>query len=214
MSSGKRPDARRKAARPPELVESASHTPSMNGITSSITTRDKNASDVTVTESASAPVSGKPKRTRQPPKTASSRVIAIKPDPDAPQPTLAPPAASSKKKNNASTRASKPANPPATNGTVLSAPPGPKPEPTPTLKIRLPRLGAFNSPSATKESILEASRASPTKPAASAVPTRPRRSLRRHASIPTPLNSASVSDAGSSTRINDTGLSVSPIESF
>ncbi|KAM5535620.1 hypothetical protein V8D89_010787 [Ganoderma adspersum] len=215
LSSGKRPDARRKAARPPEPVDNASHAPSVNGTTTSIATyRDKNASDVTVTESASAQVSGKPKRTRQPPKTASSRVIAIKPDPDAPQPSLAPPAASSRKKNNASARASKPAIPPATNGTVLPAPPGPKPEPTPTLKIRLPRLGAFNSPSATKESVLEASRVSPTKPAASAVPTRPRRSLRRHASIPTPLNSASISDAGSSTRINDTGLSASPIESF
>ncbi|KAI1790739.1 hypothetical protein LXA43DRAFT_1014785 [Ganoderma leucocontextum] len=208
-SSGKRPDARRKAARPPEPVNSASraHAPPVNGTTTSIATEgDKNASDVTVIESASAQVPGKPKRTRQPPKTSSSRVTAIKPDPDAPQPSLNPPPASgSRKKANTSARAPKPATPAVTNGTVPVAPSGPKPEATPTLKIRLPRLGAFNSPSATKESVLEGSRVSPTKPAPPAVPARPRRSLRRQASIPTPLNSASISEAGSST---------SPIESF
>ncbi|TBU28935.1 hypothetical protein BD311DRAFT_662317 [Dichomitus squalens] len=213
ISSGKRPDARRKAARPPEAADSASHAPAVNGTASTTTESDKTASDATEVPSAS--VSGRPKRNRQPAKSSSSRAVTIKPDPDADPPTLDIPLASaSRKKANGTSRASKPSTPPTVNGKTPVASADPKPEATPTLKIRLPRLGAFNSPSAAKESVLETSRISPTKPAAPAVSTRPRRSLRRQASIPTSLNSASVSDAGSSSRVNDPGLSASPIESF
>ncbi|RDX42656.1 hypothetical protein OH76DRAFT_86840 [Lentinus brumalis] len=219
ISSGKRPDARRKAARPPEPVTSVSQTSVSiaNGVHLTTAEGDKTPTGQDATESLS--ISSRSKRTRQPARGKTRAEPTIKPDPDQMDTDLSilappPPKASSSKKkkaNGTSARHRKPITPPTTNGSA--------PNPTPTLKIRLPRIGAFTSPSIVNapSTATDASKASPTKatPSASTVAgSRPRRSLRRQTSVPTPLNSASVSEAGSSSRVNDVGLSASPIESF
>ena len=124
ISSGKRPDARRKAARPPEPVASAS---------TSVANGSADGDVVEVARPANA--SSRPRRTRQPPKRQMSPPITIKPDPDGPSSKidlLHPPAssASSKRKANGTgaTRGQKPVTPPTARD--------PKPEATPTLKIR------------------------------------------------------------------------------
>ena len=206
ISSGKRPDARRKAARPPEPVASAS---------TSVANGSADGDVVEVARPANA--SSRPRRTRQPPKRQMSPPITIKPDPDGPSSKidlLHPPAssASSKRKANGTgaTRGQKPVTPPTARD--------PKPEATPTLKIRLPRIGAFSPATpVVSTAAMEASKASPTKmPVTSSTSTsgRPRRSGRGRGSISASMNPASISEAGSSSRTNDAGVSVSPIESF
>ncbi|KAH9857789.1 hypothetical protein C2E23DRAFT_292302 [Lenzites betulinus] len=112
----------------------------------------------------------------------------------------------------------KPTTPPTVNGQTAPATAGePKSEATPTLKIRLPRLSALNTPSlAPQPSVTDpVSKGSPSKiTVASSASARPRRSLRRQPSIPTSMNSTTTSDAGSGSRANEPGLSTSPIESF
>ena len=219
ISSGKRPNARRKAARPPEATQGSTTT--TNGVLSP--TNDTAPAAPLPTEPPSASLSSRSKRSRQPARPkASSTKVTIKPDPDQIVTDLSrlepppPKASSSKKKANGTGSAGrnhKPVTPPTLNGQTSAEA---KTEATPTLKIRLPRLGAFNSPSTTanQAAAADTSKASPTKAAvASASASRPRRSLRRQASIPTPLNSASVSEAGSS-RANDTGLPASPLGSL
>ncbi|KAI0710388.1 hypothetical protein C8T65DRAFT_708234 [Cerioporus squamosus] len=218
ISSGKRPDARRKAARPPEAVVSTpqASASTANGVHLTAAEGDKTPTVQDATDPSPASIPSRSKRTRQPARGKTRAEPTIKPDPDQMETDLSilappPPKASSSKKkaNGTSAHKRKPVTPPTTNGSV--------PTLTPTLKIRLPRIGAFTSPSvaAAQSTATDSSKALPTKASASTVAaSRPRRSLRRQTSIPTPLNSASVSEAGSSTRVNDAGLSASPIESF
>ncbi|KAI0747830.1 hypothetical protein C8Q80DRAFT_1168672 [Daedaleopsis nitida] len=207
ISSGKRPDARRKAARPPEaIVPPQPPASSVNGVQHTSVENDV----VEIPAPQSASTSSRTKRNRPSRQKTSSSKVTIKPDPDQdvvdlsklePPPPPQKSGSSKRKANGAGDtthRHHKPVTPPTTKGQA----PVEKTEATPTLKIRLPRLGAFNSPSTTltgQSAAADASKASPTKaPAPSVAASRPRRSLRRQPSIPTALNSASVSEAGSS----------------
>ncbi|KAI0362764.1 hypothetical protein OH77DRAFT_1389108 [Trametes cingulata] len=230
ISSGKRPNARRKAARPPETSEGALNisTPTAHAVETTPTAdKTSEASDV-----PSASVSVRPKRTKQPARQQDSQHPApadTKLDPSGRTPKAATTSSSShtgRKKGNgtvvgaASTSRGqhKPVTPPTANGHAgLATASEPKSEATPTLKIRLPRLGAFNSPSVVAQAatVDATSKTSPTKAAAAtSSSSRPRRSLRRQTPISASLNSASTSDASASSRVNETGLSTSPIESF
>ncbi|KAI0332088.1 hypothetical protein GY45DRAFT_1321387 [Cubamyces sp. BRFM 1775] len=253
ISSGKRPDARRKAARPSEPNQAAPQpsAPVVNG--TDIAPKAEPAPEST--EPLSASVSTRGKRTRQAHRRQSS--------PGAQHPSSGPtadlahmvyeqlksgPSAhaskapnmthTGKKKANGvaegttpASRTHKPNTPPTVNGQNKSASgPEQKPEATPTLKIRLPRLSTLHSPSVvtqpsttdtkvspTKASTVKvaATKASPTKaPAIIPSSSRPRRSLRRQTSISASLNSASTSDASSSARANENGLSTSPVGSL
>ncbi|KAI9056681.1 hypothetical protein FKP32DRAFT_1440872 [Trametes sanguinea] len=233
--SGKRPDARRKAARPAELPEDApkNSEPTANGV--DVAPKAEPVPEAIPTPSASG--SARAKRNRQfNQRQAEPAATQIVP----PEASLAeqpkqvsartPKAASTsrggkKKANGASEGAgptpraqNKPATPPAMNGqTASTAGAAQKTEATPTLKIRLPRLSMLHSPSVVAQpSVADAtSKASPSKAGAIASgSSRPRRSLRRQSSIPASLNSATTSDASSNARVNENGHSTSPIESF
>ncbi|KAI0781240.1 hypothetical protein BD413DRAFT_24898 [Trametes elegans] len=227
--SGKRPDARRKAARPPQAMENVLDDPeaSLNKSKVSDNTPETMEAPPTATSARS-------KRSRQPPRKPASPAVD---GTDAHADTKHDPVQSPKSSNTAShsgkRRANgaadstahssrshhKPVTPTNVNGQSVSTTTGEhKTEATPTLKIRLPRLSALTSPAivANAAATDTTSKASPTKGAAAAsTSSRPRRSLRRQASIPASLNSAATtSDTGSAPRANETGLSTSPIESF
>ncbi|EIW60665.1 uncharacterized protein TRAVEDRAFT_57839 [Trametes versicolor FP-101664 SS1] len=232
FSSGKRPDARRKAARPPETSEGATtiaepivHTP--NAIS-------KAAEALAAANLISDSVAPKRKRSRTSRRRTSPAPAALADTPVADSGRHArshnkhEASASThtgKGKTNGATEGgsstsrshAKPVTPPTANGQATStAVVERKPDATPTLKIRLPRLSALNSPSLIPPAPVAdaAPKASPAKVAVASTSSRPRRSLRRQASIPTSMNSATTSDASSSARVNETGLAASPIESF
>lgn len=240
FSSGKRPDARRKAARPAEASEGAVQAaePVVNNVDA-----PPKVEVPAVADSVSASIPQKPKRSRQSrrqtspappmahadaPVVESERRAHDHTKHEAPAATSRGTVAShaGKRKSNGATAGSsstsrshaKPVTPPTANGQAVSTTAGErKPEATPTLKIRLPRLSALNSPSLLPPPppAEAASKASPAKVAVPAsTSSRPRRSLRRQTSIPASLNSATTSDASAGARVNETGLSTSPIESF
>ncbi|KAH9946375.1 uncharacterized protein BXZ73DRAFT_37826 [Epithele typhae] len=195
ISSGKRPNARRAAARPPAPapVQAAS---------------SAEADVVEVPRPASAvSTSTRPRRTRQPTRRLGTPPLVIKPDPDAPAPNAlmlppAPKASASTLRKKASMSAASAAAKPATPTSASANGELKPPSATPTLKIRLPRIGAFSPQTvAPTAAAVEAAKASPTKaPAAASTVAaaggsslRPRRSLRRQASVPTSLTSSALS---------------------
>ncbi|KAI8998911.1 hypothetical protein BD414DRAFT_512473 [Trametes punicea] len=236
--SGKRPDARRKAARPPEASGDAGKAsePTINGIDA---IPKIEPSEIAQTPSAS--VATKSKRHRQhrrhTPPAMNSRPDVAPEDPEhsmpnhskhessthIPKTSASASSHTSKKKTNGATEGAvpawrslaKPKTPPAANGQTSTSGAAPKTEATPTLKIRLPRLSTLHSPSVMAQpSVVETAKAPPSKAGgASSGSSRPRRSLRRQTSIPTSLNSVTTSDASSSAKINDNGLPTSPTES-
>ncbi|KAI0822645.1 hypothetical protein BC628DRAFT_1326876 [Trametes gibbosa] len=242
ISSGKRPDARRKAARPSGTLGGSSHLsePAPNGVDMALQVEKMPE----VAGSLSAYVPTRIKRSRQtrrqsPPVAHASRsnetyAAEIDRGPrdhhkhEPPTPKTHPGGSShtGRRKANGVTNASasasrnhtKPTTPPAANGETAQATTGEhKMEATPTLKIRLPRLSALNSPALNSQPPVTdpVSKGSPSKTAvATSTSSRPRRSLRRPPSIPASMNSATTSDAGSGSRVNETGLATSPIESF
>lgn len=233
FSSGKRPDARRKAARPPQTSEGANKIAEPTVDTTHTTHRAAEA--IAAADSISASVVPKRKRSRTSRRRTSPAPAALADTPVADSGRHArshskhEASASShmgKRKANGATEGgsstsrshAKPVTPPTANGQATSTTAVErKPDATPTLKIRLPRLSALNSPSLIPPApvVDAAPKASPAKVAvAASTSSRPRRSLRRQASMPTSLNSATTSDASSSARVNETGLATSPIESF
>ncbi|KAJ8481419.1 hypothetical protein ONZ51_g5996 [Trametes cubensis] len=242
IHSGKRPDARRKAARPPEpmQVELQPPVPVDNG--ADIAFKVEPASEPTEPLSASASTRGK--RTRQAHRRQGSPSAQRAPSDGAADSAhmgyeqFRAVAHTGKKKANgvaegttSASRTHKPTTPPTINGQSKSATGAEqKVEATPTLKIRLPRLSTLHSPSVAAQPSTTDAKVSPTKAppikttSAKASPTkapaiipsssRPRRSLRRQTSISTSLNSATTSDAGSNARANENGLSTSPVGSF
>ncbi|KAI0371792.1 hypothetical protein BV20DRAFT_941308 [Pilatotrama ljubarskyi] len=243
ISSGKRPDARRKAARPPQTSESTSSASALVASAVEATPEVDKPSEVASTSSASASV--RPKRNRQHPRPQPARATVssgtdavatsshdpshaeVKPGPSTRTArTTAGSSQTGRKKGNSTVEGPantsrghhKPVTPPNANGHAAPASaPEQKSEATPTLKIRLPRLGAFTSPSVVAQATTSEAtpKASPTKvTAASSSSSRSRRSLRRQASLSTSFNSATTSEASASSRVNETGLSTSPIESF
>ncbi|OSD02774.1 hypothetical protein PYCCODRAFT_1435055 [Trametes coccinea BRFM310] len=234
ISSGKRPDARRKAARPPESPEDAPKPsePTANGV--AVAPKAEPAPEAISNPSTSGLV--RAKRNRQAHQRQAEPAVTETAPPDANPaeqskhisirtPKATSTARAGKKKANGASEGAgptpraqnKPTTPPTVNGQTPSAAGAAlKPEATPTLKIRLPRLSMLHSPSVVAQPSADTtSKASPTKAGAIASESsRPRRSLRRQSSIPASLNSATTSDASSNARVNENGHSTSPIESF
>ncbi|KAI0646774.1 hypothetical protein C8Q79DRAFT_1067708 [Trametes meyenii] len=227
-SSGKRPDARRKAARP---LEASDHTPNATPSAANVVGAPAKLDQaLEVVGAPSASTSVRTKRSRQTTRRQASPAPAIthadgsivdanrslsqQVKRELPAHTLKAPTTTShggKRKANGAAEGStsrnhvKPTTPPKANGQAAATSAEHKAEATPTLKIRLPRIGALASPSvATKTTAPDTtSKNSPTKTGASSGSSRPRRSLRRQTSIPTSLNSAATSDAASSSRTDD-----------
>ncbi|KAI0637273.1 hypothetical protein C8Q77DRAFT_558604 [Trametes polyzona] len=244
--SGKRPDARRKAARPPEASEATSSGTSTEALPTSVDAKPAVDVDSAPTEPPSALAPSRAKRNRHSRRQSSPAVAAVRDDAASAEQehgshsqakrepsTLPPPKVThhGRKKVNGAVESgssnarvpAKPVTPPTAKGQAAPTAAGErKAEATPTLKIRLPRLSALNSPSFLSQAPAAdpPPKASPTKvspskaTAATAASSRPRRSLRRQTSIPASLNSATTSDAGAASRVNESGLSTSPIESF
>ncbi|KAI0670671.1 hypothetical protein C8Q78DRAFT_975030 [Trametes maxima] len=233
-SSGKRPDARRKAARP---LEASDHVPSTTPSVANL----KLDQTVDTAEAPLTSVSVKHKRGRQAtrrqvsPVPATTDIDTAVSDTDQPlsqqvkrelpahvSKTSTTALSMGKRKANGTADSSAPRNhakvttPSKANGQAAATSTEHKAEVTPTLKIRLPRLSALTSPSVAIKTTTSdaASKSSPTKVGASSGSSRPRRSLRRQTSIPTSLNSAATSDATTTSRADDKGVPISPVESF